>query len=155
MQIKSLFIKNFKSIRELWIKDIENALILVGKNNTGKTVVLDAIRAVTGDLEIKESYFNEKKQNIEIGMSLELSEEDLMQFHTLGVVSSYKRFETWKRDFCGKLPSWENGILEFTCIIHQSGKKRYDDGFSKNNRYIPAFHNIWNFCPKEKDKNQI
>ena len=36
MQIKSLHIKNFKSIRELSITDIENALILVGKNNTGK-----------------------------------------------------------------------------------------------------------------------
>ena len=41
MQIKSLHIKNFKSIRELDIVDIENALILVGKNNTGKTVVLE------------------------------------------------------------------------------------------------------------------
>ena len=136
MQIKSLFVNNFKSIREMQIRDIEDALILVGKNNTGKTVVLDAIRAVTGDLDIKESYFNEKKQNIEIGMALELSEEDLIQFHEMGLVSSYKRFETWRRDFGEKLPSFENGILEFTCIIHHSGKRRYDDGFHKNNRYI-------------------
>ena len=42
MQIKFLNIKNFKSIRKLEIKDVENCLILVGKNNTGKTVVLDA-----------------------------------------------------------------------------------------------------------------
>ena len=34
MQIKFLHIKNFKSIRELEITEIENSLILVGKNNT-------------------------------------------------------------------------------------------------------------------------
>ena len=42
MQITSVHIRNFKSIREMEIHGIENALILVGKNNTGKTSVLDA-----------------------------------------------------------------------------------------------------------------
>ena len=64
MRIKFLNIKNFKSIRELEIADVENCLILVGKNNTGKTVVLDAIRAVTGNYKIKETDFNERRQNI-------------------------------------------------------------------------------------------
>jgi len=99
MQIKFLSIKNFKSIRKLEIQDVENALILVGKNNTGKTVVLDAIRAVTGDYEVPETAFNEKKQNIEIGMVLEITEEDLQQFHANGLVSGYKRYESWKNDF--------------------------------------------------------
>ena len=45
MQIISVHIKNFKSIEDMEITDIENALILVGKNNTGKTGILDAIRA--------------------------------------------------------------------------------------------------------------
>ena len=42
MQITQLSIRNFKSIRDLEIRHIENALILVGKNNTGKTGVLKA-----------------------------------------------------------------------------------------------------------------
>ena len=46
MQITDLRIRNFKSIKNLHIADIENALILVGQNNTGKTAVLDAVRAV-------------------------------------------------------------------------------------------------------------
>ena len=46
MKICYLKIKNFKSIRELEIKNIENALILVGKNNTGKTAVIDALLLV-------------------------------------------------------------------------------------------------------------
>ena len=37
MQITDLCIRNFKSIRKMQIREIENALILVGKNDTGKT----------------------------------------------------------------------------------------------------------------------
>ena len=43
MQITDLRIRNFKSIKEMHISGIENALILVGKNDTGKTAVLDAV----------------------------------------------------------------------------------------------------------------
>lgn len=146
MQIRSLCIKNFKSIQELEITDVENALILVGKNNTGKTAVLDAIRVVSGDFSIDEYYFNEKKQNIEISMVLEITEEDLRQFHAKGAVSSYKRYDSWKRDFCKKIPSFIDGNMAFTCVINHSGKVRYDDGFAKNNPYIleilPKLHFI-------------
>ena len=48
MQLVRLRIRNYKVIRDMEICDIENALILVGKNNTGKTSVLDAIRVVSG-----------------------------------------------------------------------------------------------------------
>ena len=43
MKICGLEINNFKSIRHLKIENIDNAFILVGKNSTGKTAVLDAI----------------------------------------------------------------------------------------------------------------
>lgn len=36
MQLNRLHIRNFKSIRDMEIEDIENVLILVGKNNAGK-----------------------------------------------------------------------------------------------------------------------
>ncbi|MGN0485112.1 MAG: ATP-dependent nuclease [Lachnospiraceae bacterium] len=136
MQITSLEIKNFKSIHKLKIETIENALILVGKNNTGKTVVLDAIRAVTGDYRVKETDFNEKRQNIEITLSLAISPDDLHQFHSRGIVSSYKRYELWFHDFCEKLPSFSDGQIRFTCLINQTGKIRYEDTNHKNNRYI-------------------
>ena len=138
MQIKSLHIKNFKSIQELEIFDIESALILVGKNNTGKTVVLDAIRAVTGNYVVKETDFNEKRQNIEISMVLEVTEDDLHLLHAYGIVSAFKRYDSWKREFEDRLPSYCNGELAFTCTINQSGKIKYEDGTHKNNRYIPA-----------------
>ena len=136
MQITYLKIKNFKSIQELEIHDVESALILVGKNNTGKTVVLDAIRAVTGDFVVAEKHFNEKKQNIEIAMTLQISEEDLNLFHAQGIVSQYKKYELWKREFCEKLPSYVDDELHFVCTFNHNGKVCYEDGTHKNNRYI-------------------
>lgn len=81
MQITDLWIRNFKSIRSMHIENIENALILVGQNNTGKTVVLDALRAVIGNYEIGEEDFLEDYPNIEIRVSLKIQEEDLKRFH--------------------------------------------------------------------------
>ena len=81
MQITDLWIRNFKSIRSMHIENIENALILVGQNNTRKTVVLDALRAVIGNYEIGEEDFLEDYPNIEIRVSLKIQEEDLKRFH--------------------------------------------------------------------------
>ncbi len=146
MQIQSLCIRNFKSIRELEICDIENALILVGKNNTGKTAVLDAIRAVTGHYTAGEHDFNEKRQNIEIDMVLEITQEDLQQFHVQGLVSGYKKYEAWEREVRALLPSFQKDTLAFTCVINHSGKMRYDDGVNKHNPHIlevlPKLHFI-------------
>lgn len=146
MQIQSLCIRNFKSIRELKIQDIENSLILVGKNNTGKTAVLDAIRAVTGHYIVGEHDFNEKRQNIEIDMVLEVKPEDLQQFHAQGSVSGYKKYDAWKQEVRELLPSFQGEQLSFTCVINHSGKVRYDDGVSKHNPYIlevlPKLHFI-------------
>ena len=77
MQITDLRIRNFKSIKNLHIADIENALILVGQNNTGKTAVLDAVRAVSGDYQIQQEDFLEDYPNIEIMVKLRINQEDL------------------------------------------------------------------------------
>ncbi|MDO5415931.1 MAG: AAA family ATPase [Lachnospiraceae bacterium] len=137
MRIAAIHIRNFKSIRDMEIREIDNALILVGKNNTGKTSVLDAIRAAFGIYPVSESDFNEKKQNIEIDMELELTEADLHLLHKRGRVSVYKRYEIWERDFYAKLPSFQDGRLSFTCSINWKGSVRYGDGYKKDNRKIP------------------
>ena len=91
MQLTYLHIHNFKSIRSMEIRDIERALILVGKNNTGKTSVLDAICAVCGCYEVREEDFNEKRQAIRIDAGFCIEEEDLKLFHRRGLVSQYRR----------------------------------------------------------------
>ena len=151
MQITDLWIRNFKSIKDMHISGIENALILVGKNDTGKTAVLDAIRAVGGDYEVREEDFQENFPNIEIMVTLQITETDLQRFHKYGVVSSYRRYEAWYRDFCKKLPSFQNGELTFEYSVNREGRIRYSDGHGKNNSYIPrVFPHIY-YMDTERD----
>lgn len=137
MKIKELCIQNFKSIRRMHIRDIENALILVGQNNTGKTTVLNAIRAVGGDYRICPEDFEEDGANIEITVSLEFTGKDLDLLRQKGIVSKYRRKEAWMQDFCKKLPSFSDNVLTFTMSANRNGQIRYQDGFRKHNPYIP------------------
>ena len=91
MKITDLYIHNFKFIHNMQIRNIENALILVGQNNTGKTTVLDAVRAVGGEYEITPEDFGEDGANIEISVTLEFTPEDLELLHRGGMVSQYRR----------------------------------------------------------------
>ena len=87
MRLTELRIRNYKSISDLLITDIENALILVGKNNTGKTAILDAIRVVTGSCAVEMDDFQEDYANIEISVCLLLSDNDLKMLHAAGQIS--------------------------------------------------------------------
>lgn len=136
MKISEMKIDNFKSVRHLEVNDIDNAFILVGKNSTGKTVVLDAIRAVAGIYDILPEHFNDAGKNIEIHMTLDIEEEDLRLLHESGIVSKYKGYEAWYKDFCGKLPSFKDNKLTFTYIFNKDQRERFDDGVKKNNHHI-------------------
>lgn len=136
MKIASLHIQNFKSIHDMYIPDIEDALILVGQNNTGKTTVLDAIRAVGGEYQIGTEDFGEAGAKIKIRVTLSFTEEDLDLLRRRGVVSQYRKQEAWYRDFCEKLPSYSNGTLTFTMTANRDGRVRYLDGINKHNPYI-------------------
>lgn len=155
MQIISVHIKNFKSIEDMEITDIENALILVGKNNTGKTGILDAIRAAASAYDVTKEDFNEKKQKIEIIMTLAMTQEDLELFHREGIVSQYKRFETWLHDFKAKLPSYQEGKLTFTYQASWNGEIRFFDGHHKNNRYIKEVMPRLYYIDSQRELNQF
>lgn len=136
MRIEWIHIRNFRYIRDLEIRDVENALILVGQNNVGKTAVLNALCAVGGQYEISPSDFNEKKQNVEIDLALRITEEDLELLHRQRKVSSYRRMEIWKREFRKKLPSYRDGVLTFSFSANYQGRIRLNDGYHKNNPVI-------------------
>ena len=155
MEIKYLSIKNFKSIRHMEISDIQNALILVGKNNTGKSSILHALRAVEGSYEISLDDFNETMQNIEIGFILSITEEDLHIFHKNGIVSQYKKYDLWKKDFESKLPSYKNEEITFTFIANKEGKQRFYDGKRKHNKYIREIFPTIYFIGTNRNLKQI
>lgn len=136
MRITKLRIRNFKSIRDMRISGIENALILVGKNNTGKTAVLDALRTAAGSRSVCPEDFQEDFSNIEIQVTLSVCEADLKALHAAGKVSRYRRYGAWLSDVQRKLPSLKDGLLSFEYIANREGKQRYSDGIRKHNPYI-------------------
>lgn len=159
MKISYIHIKNFKSIRDLEIKEVENALILVGKNNTGKTVAIDAIRLVMGDYEVGKYDYNDEEKSISVEMKVEFDEEDLFMFHGRGIVSKYKRYDLWEKEFKEKLPSFQDGAVSFTCIVSPDGTKKYNDGYKKNNVHIksilPTVYHIDHFRNLDTIQNDV
>lgn len=124
MQIIKLGIQNFKSILQMQISDIENALILVGKNNTGKTAVLDAIRAVSGQYKIQDEDFQEDYPNIEIEVSLKLNDDDLYcHARRMGLSVSIADMNHGTKTFARSCRLTKRGFL----ILHlwQIGKERF------------------------------
>ena len=148
MRLNRLRIQNFKSIRDMEIEDIENVLILIGKNNAGKTVVLDALRILDDTYRIQENDFNLEAGNIEIDVDLQLDGEDLLMFNEAGIVSNYKRYDLWLREFKNRLPSYDGdtGLLSFRLTVNRNGQRRFGDGVRKHNGYIaqviPKFYYI-------------
>lgn len=136
MRINYLRIRNFRAIRDMTIQDIRQALILVGRNSTGKTAVLDALRAVGGLYQVKASDFAENFPKIRITVNLSITEEDLGLLRKNGRVSGYRHPDKWLEDFRKKLPSYKDGTITFTYEVNRSGNVRYADGFSKNNAHI-------------------
>lgn len=155
MEISFLQIQNFKSIENMIIRDIGSALILVGQNSVGKSSVLQAVAAAMGEYRPSASDFNLQKQNIEISISLSLTSRDLELLFQAKKVSSYKRWDSWYRDFCQKLPSFQKDALTFTYISNQNGSIRYHDGFHKNNRYIPQLLPSVYFLDSERNLEKV
>ena len=155
MRFIRIRIKNFKSIENLELKDIEDALILVGKNNTGKTSVMDAVRTMTGARRARPEDFDETYKNIEIEVELELTAEDLAAFHSRGAVSAYKRYALWEQEVRRRLPSLEGNVLSFTCIINRDGTRRLSDGFKKHNKYIDEMMPRIHYIDTDRDMEQL
>ncbi len=137
MKFTYIKILNFKSIRELTIPDMENALILVGKNNTGKTSVIDAILLATGNHQPIKRQFLDPDKSIDIYISMEINEDDLNFYHEHGIISKSKEFDKWLDEFKAALPSYHDDSISFTCHINPELKVKYNDGFQKNNSFIP------------------
>ena len=136
MKISYLHIRNFKSIKDIELDNIDDALILVGKNNSGKSTVLDAVRAVAGDYTVTPSDFHEGTGNIVIAVKLEIDGNDLKYLHDRGIVSQYKHYNLWYKDFCEKMPSYKDGILSFEYVYRRDKAVRYRAGIKKNTPYI-------------------
>lgn len=80
MKIRSITIKRFRGIEDQTINDISNSLVLIGKNNSGKSAILTAIRMFFGDYSPKEKDFYKNSDNFEIDVQFEVSDDYLLDF---------------------------------------------------------------------------
>lgn len=136
LKIRYIKIENFKSIRSLEIDDVENVLILVGKNNTGKTVVIDAIRVVSGEYLIREKDYLDLNKPITIYLQVEFDDMDLELFYKKGMVSKLRNYDAWLEEFQERLPGIEKNCLCIKCSIVNKGEMKYSDGVNKHNECI-------------------
>lgn len=79
MRIVGVKIHNFRSIKEIEISPIGDALILIGKNNAGKSAILSAIGAFLEKKSPTESDFHKRdtRKQIIIKMTFEISDTNL------------------------------------------------------------------------------
>lgn len=67
--LNSLEIKNYRSLRDLKISSLSNINLFTGKNNTGKSTILEAIAlfASKGDISTIYQYLQERGENYKVG----------------------------------------------------------------------------------------
>lgn len=80
MRIKEICIKRFRGIKDQAITNIDNALVLIGKNNSGKSAILTAIRLFFGNYSPKEKDFYRQCDDFEIAIQFDVSDEYLLDY---------------------------------------------------------------------------
>ena len=67
--LKDLHVKNFKGIKNLFFDDLVNINLLVGKSNSGKTTVLEAIKDMNDSVPVElisPCYLLDEKQQAQL-----------------------------------------------------------------------------------------
>jgi energy-coupling factor transporter ATP-binding protein EcfA2 len=85
MRIKSIHIKNYKSLRDVKLEGLENLVVLIGRNSSGKTNLLELLNRFFAEIDItgstpgidQYSWFDGNMEiPIEITLTLVLDEEE-------------------------------------------------------------------------------
>ncbi len=143
MKITKLIIKNFLSIEYMEITDIDNTLILVGKNNVGKTSILNAIKLLSGDYEVNAYSFHEPNRPIEVQGTFRLFEEDIEHLFNQRLVSRHHKYEKWYDEFQERI-MMEDDLTTVIMKVYPNGDMRIGDPVNKDNPYakevVPSLH---------------
>lgn len=146
MKIAACTIENFKSIKKLVIEDMESAVILVGRNNTGKSVVMEALLAACGYFTVDRSHFNDAAYPIKVQLTLEIEEEDLWLLYQNRKVSKEPGYEQWIAEFREIFPDYAGEMLTFTYVVDTDLDEYYEDRSGKDNaslrEILPKVHYI-------------
>lgn len=148
MKISKIHIENFRSIRNQTIEDVKNALILIGKNNAGKSAVVNAIRVFWGDLILDKDDFYKGSRNLDIELSFDLSNsylESLFNDNKMGflkIPSTIAEFNKIKSD-----TTWiEKSFNDYKKAREEAAVTKFDDDVDTKKDFME----IWMMGLKEK-----
>lgn len=136
MRFTYLKIENFKSVSSLEITDIDNAMILVGRNNTGKSSIIDAVLLATGNRGIKKHEFQDPQKSVDITVKFEITEDDLNYYYDHALVSKAREYDKWYTQFRDNIPSYHDDVIYYTVHVNPELKIRFGDGYQKDNKYL-------------------
>lgn len=127
MQIESIQIKNFRSLRNVQLFGLENLTVLIGKNSSGKSNLLEALGIFFDDFAViggntagldEYYWFNKKTENpIEFELSIKLTNEELEKIFKPEHREFLEETKFWgvlhiKRKIINKQGAWETTLLE-------------------------------------------
>lgn len=147
MKIKNITIKRFRSIKEQVVDDIGNALVLIGKNNSGKSAILTAIRLLFGDYIPKDKDFYKDSDSFEIDAGFVISDDYISEFFLdkkLGFTkfpSSLNEFNSVKEGTIFADTTFNDFKTERSSVIEEC----YDDVSTRE-----RFETIWMKAFKKK-----
>lgn len=100
MKIKSLQVKNFRSLRDVEVR-LADCTTLIGRNNNGKSNIMRAIRVLLegGRSDVKETDYWDKESQIEISATL----EQVTEYLPLSADRHRKKIENFIADDCLKI----------------------------------------------------
>jgi len=151
MKICQLTVKNFLSIKELVLEDIDNTLILVGKNNVGKSSILKAVCLLCKDYEVEQNAFHIKNEPIEIRGILQIYDRDLEHLYENRKVSRHRKYEKWIDEFKERILMDEKGCTSIHLKVYPSGHYRYGDDIQKDNPYVEEILPRLNMIDERRD----
>ncbi len=127
MKISSLHIENFKSIKNVTVEEVDSTFILVGKNSTGKSSVVDAIRVILGDLKVDRDHFANPDEDMIISIDCEISQEKMELMNNVGIISKERNYDRWEQEFLETFPTFKNGFIKIVFRATPDGKCSYED----------------------------
>jgi len=158
MKIKSLKIKNFRSIKDIEISGpLNDVWTFVGQNNAGKSSIMHAIRSFYDEYDIKNEDFcrNNENEPIEIVISYKLSDDEFSQLpeqyklddNTLIVIKRFTK-NPLKKESHGFIKNSNDNIIESEDEFF--GAKNVGIGKLGNIIYIPAVKDLGEELKKTK-----
>ena len=153
--IDSIVVKNFKSLKDFEIKKLGSVNLIVGKNNSGKSTVLESIRilAAKGNPQIINGIIKDHDDQVLVAQSrMQNGEEDSVQIYE-GIFSDRKFPKDGAPIYIGNKN--KNNFVEIKRVYYEESLvEKNDDKGSVSVSRVRKIYDI-NDLPKVHDFDQV